>query len=76
MKHVEIPDYMTGVVTNTRNAFSDMLTNPVLWSDNIIKETLNRSGSQAFNISDVQHLVKNYLTLLSETIKEGRNITT
>lgn len=67
--NVQIPDYFTGVVNNTRDAICSMLTDTALWSEPLIKETLRRSGSQAFNIEDVQHIVKTYLTVLSENIK-------
>ena len=39
---VTIPDYFTGVFENTRNALGDMLSNPTLWSEAIIKETLTQ----------------------------------
>lgn len=76
MKNIQIPDYLTGVVTSTKESFCDMLTNENLWSDTMVKQTLNRVGSQAFNIDDVRHIIQNYLTVLSETIREGRSLGT
>ncbi|MBU8869558.1 MAG: hypothetical protein KOO60_01670 [Gemmatimonadales bacterium] len=70
----QVPDYMNTVFTNTRDAFCDILHNPSLWSDDIIKETLNRTGSQPFDINDVQTLVKDYLTVLSENIRRGTEL--
>ncbi len=70
----QVPDYMNTVFTNTRDAFCDILHNPSLWSDEIIKETLNRTGSQPFDIQDVQVLVKDYLTVLSENIRRGTEL--
>ena len=70
----QVPDYMNTVFTNTRDAFCEILHNPSLWSDEIIKETLNRTGSQPFDIQDVQTLVKDYLTVLSENIRRGTEL--
>ena len=70
----QVPDYMNTVFTNTRDAFCDILHNPSLWSEDIIKETLNRTGSQPFDINDVQTLVKDYLTVLSENIRRGTEL--
>ncbi|GAB4329699.1 MAG: hypothetical protein Kow0037_04870 [Calditrichia bacterium] len=74
MKNIQVPDYLAGVVNNTRDAFCDMLTNPTLWSESLIKDTLKRTGGQAFNINDVQTIIQNYLNVLSEHIREGRTI--
>lgn len=70
----QVPDYMNTVFTSTRDAFCEILHNPSLWSDEIIKETLNRTGSQPFDIQDVQTLVKDYLTVLSENIRRGTEL--
>lgn len=70
----QVPDYMNTVFTNTRDAFCEILHNPSLWSEDIIKETLNRTGSQPFDIQDVQTLVKDYLTVLSENIRRGTDL--
>ncbi len=73
MRH-QVPSYMDTVFTNTRDAFCDVLHNPSLWSEKIIRETLARTGGQPFNINDVQTLVKDYLTVLSETIRRGDDL--
>ena len=69
-----VPHFMDSVVTSTRDAFCDILHNPSLWSDRIIKETLTRTGSQPYNIQDVQTLVKDYLTVLAENIRRGEDL--
>jgi hypothetical protein len=71
---LRIPTYFSGVVNTTRDAFCDMLTNNELWSDNMIRETLRRTGSEAFDIHDVQNIIKGYLTVLSDTLKEGKTL--
>ena len=70
----QVPEFMNTVFTNTRDSFCDILHNPSLWSEEIIKETLNRTGSQPFDIQDVQTLVKDYLTVLSENIRRGTDL--
>jgi len=69
-----LPRYMDSVVDSTRDAFCDILHNPGLWSENIIRETLTRTGGQPFDIQDVQTLVKDYLTVLSEHIRRGEEL--
>ena len=69
-----VPRFMDSVVTNTRDSFCDILHNPGLWSEKIIKETLARTGTQPFNIQDVQSLIKDYLTVLSENIRRGEEL--
>ncbi|MCP4580075.1 MAG: hypothetical protein GY839_00545 [candidate division Zixibacteria bacterium] len=66
-----IPDYMQNFVDAFREAFCETLHDPALWSENIFKETLNRVGGQTFNITDVQVIIKDYLTVLSESIRRG-----
>jgi hypothetical protein len=73
MRH-SVPDYLDNMVQSTRDAFCDTLHNPSLWSDKLIKETLNRMGGSPFNIEDVQAIVKDYLTVLSETIRRGDSL--
>lgn len=70
----QVPSYMNSMVTSTRDAFCDVLHNPSLWSEKIIKETMNRTGGQPFNIQDVQTLIKDYLTVLSENIRRGEDL--
>ncbi len=69
-----VPQFMDSVVTNTRDSFCDILHNPGLWSEKIIKETLSRTGTQPYNIEDVQFLIKDYLTVLSENIRRGEEL--
>lgn len=69
-----VPQYMNTVFTSTRDSFCDILHNPGLWNEAIIKETLTRSGGQPFNIQDVQTLVKDYLTVLAEHIRRGEEL--
>ena len=71
---VQIPDYFSGVVDHSKESFCDMLHNPALWSDTIVKKTLERMGGQAFNYEDVQEIIKDYLTVLSETIRKGESL--
>ncbi len=66
-----IPDYLEAMVNNSRDAFCDTLHNPALWSEALAKRTLERIGSQAFNISDVQTVIKDYVSVLSEAIRRG-----
>ena len=66
-----IPDYLESMVNNTRDAFCDTLHNPALWSETIAKRTLERTGSHAFNIQDVQLVIKDYVAVLSEVIRKG-----
>ena len=69
-----VPKFMDSVVANTRDSFCDILHNPSLWSEKIIKETLTRTGTQPYNIEDVQSLIKDYLTVLSENIRRGEDL--
>jgi hypothetical protein len=71
---VQVPDYMSNVVNTSRDAFCDMLHNPALWSEGMIKKTLERAGGHPFNIQDAQLIIKDYLTVLSETIRKGESI--
>ncbi len=70
----QIPNYLDVLVSNSKNAFCETLHNPSLWSEGMIKRTLERSGGTTFNITDVQTIVKDYLTVLSETIRRGDNL--
>ena len=69
-----VPDYLESMVTNSRDAFCETLHNPSLWSKSIIKRTLERSEGSTFNINDVQTIVKDYLAVLSETVRRGETI--
>lgn len=70
---IQIPEYFSSMVSSSRDDFCDVLHNPALWSDPIIKKTLERVGSQAFNIEDVQLIIKDYLTVLAETIRKSES---
>jgi len=70
---VQVPDYLASVVDSSRDSFCDMLHNPSLWSEAMVRRTLERVGGQAFNIQDVQQIIKDYLTVLSESIRKGEN---
>lgn len=69
-----VPHFMDSMVVNTRDSFCEILHNPSLWSEKIIRETLTRTGTQPFNIEDVQVLIKDYLTVLSENIRRGEEL--
>lgn len=67
----KFPEYLSGMVSSSKDAICDLLHNPALWSQQMAKRTLERSGGQAFNIQDVQSIIKDYVTVLSETIRRG-----
>lgn len=69
-----IPTYLEGMVNSSRDAFCDTLHNPELWSETLAKRTLERIGSQAFNINDVQLVIKDYVAVLSEAIRKGETL--
>ena len=68
---VDIPEYLADMVTGSRDAFCNVLHNPALRSDTIIKKTLERMGGQTFDINDVRVIVTEYLNCLAETIDKG-----
>lgn len=72
--NIQIPEYLKSVVENSRDSFCEMLHNPSLWSEPMVRKTLERTRTQTFNIQDVQEIVKDYLTVLSETIRKGEHI--
>ncbi len=59
------------IVQASRDAFCTMLNNPGLWSEQMVTKTLQRLGSSAYNIQDVQMIIKDYLSVLSEGIRKG-----
>jgi hypothetical protein len=69
-----VPDYLQTMITNTRDAFCDTLHNPQLWSETLAKRTLERIGSNAFNINDVQMIIKDYVSVLSEAVRKGETL--
>jgi hypothetical protein len=54
-----------------QNGFCDFLNNPTLWSDEMIKQTLERSGTKTYNIEDCRTIVKDYLSVLCSYIRQG-----
>ncbi len=56
---------------STRKAFGELLQRPTLWADEILHETLGRRGGQPFDVQDVRHLIKDYLTVVSDRIRRG-----
>ena len=66
---IQISDYFNNMDNTTRDTFCEMLGDPTLWSDTMIKDTLKLSGSHPFNIEDVRHIVRDYLKVLSEKIE-------
>ncbi|MFB3926061.1 MAG: hypothetical protein ACE14T_08400 [Syntrophales bacterium] len=59
------------IVDATRDAFLTLLNNPACWSDQMVQKTMHRLGSTAYNIQDVQMIIKDYLSVLSEAIRKG-----
>ena len=71
---VNIPEYLADMVTGSKDAFCNVLNNPALRSDKIIKKTLERMGGQTFDINDVRIIVTEYLNCLAETIDKGDSL--
>ncbi len=71
---VPVPDYLDAMVQNSREAFCDTVHNPTMWSETLAKRTLERIGSQAFNVNDVQTIIKDYVSVLSEAIRKGETL--
>ncbi|MFH1146854.1 MAG: hypothetical protein V1736_04020 [Pseudomonadota bacterium] len=67
---MEVPDFLKSVVKHSSEGFCEMTNDPSLWSESIIEKTMKRAGSQAFDIEDAQLLIKNYLSVLCDTIKQ------
>jgi hypothetical protein len=65
------PNSYEGFVNESTEAFCKMLKNPELWSQTMAQRTLRRIGSSAYNIQDVQHIIREYLSLLSESVQAG-----
>ncbi|HAJ27320.1 MAG TPA: hypothetical protein DCG53_08795 [Syntrophus sp. (in: bacteria)] len=59
------------VADASRDVVLTMLNNPALWSEAMITKTLQRLGGAAYNIQDVQSIIKDYLSVLGETIRKG-----
>ena len=59
------------VADASRDVVLTMLNNPALWSEAMITKTLQRLGGAAYNIQDVQSIIKDYLSVLAETIRKG-----
>ena len=71
---VPVPDYLDAMVQNSREAFCYTVHNPTMWSETLAKRTLERIGSQAFNVNDVQTIIKDYVSVLSEAIRKGETL--
>lgn len=71
---LDVPEHMASIIESHKNAVCDMLSEPGLWSDTMIKRTLQRGGAQPFNIEDVRSIVKDYLTVLSDSLRKGETI--
>lgn len=52
-----------------QNGFCDFLNNPSLWSDEMCRATLERSGTKTYNVEDCRTIVKDYLTVLCNFIR-------
>lgn len=72
--NVQVPEYLNTIVEKSRDSFCDLLHNPNLWNEAMVKKTLERSRGVPFNIQDTQNIIKDYLTVLSETIRKGESI--
>jgi hypothetical protein len=59
------------VASAANDAVCTMLNNPALWSEAMVTKTLQRLGGSAYNIQDVQIIIKDYLSVLSEAIRKG-----
>ncbi len=67
----QVNEQFSHIVDASRDAFCTMLNNPSLWSEGMVTKTLQRMGSSAYNIQDVQMIIKDYLSVLSEAIRKG-----
>lgn len=65
------PEYFGHIVEASKDAFLTMLNDPACWSEEMVTKTLQRLGSTAYNIQDVQLIIKDYLSVLSEAIRRG-----
>jgi hypothetical protein len=59
------------VADASRDVVLGMLNDPALWNEAMITKTLRRLGGSAYNIQDVQLIIKDYLSVLAETIRKG-----
>jgi hypothetical protein len=66
-------EYFDNIVSATKDSFCTMLNDPALWSEQMVQRTLQRLGSSAYNIQDVQMIIKDYLSVLSEAIRKGES---
>gem|GEM_PF-2492180 len=64
-------DWMYPFYYSTQNGLCEFFNNPVLWSESFIHKTMERSGSKPFNYEDVQTIVKDYLSVVSEYVRRG-----
>ena len=63
-----MPEYLKAVVSFHKDAYCELLSKPGLWSETMATRTLERLGSQAHTIEDVQIVIREYLTVLTDAI--------
>jgi hypothetical protein len=63
--------YFYPVWHGVQNGFCDFLNNPILWSDEMIRSTLERSGTKTYNPEDCRMIVKDYLWVLQDFIRRN-----
>jgi len=73
MKNNQFPEYLRNMVDSTKETVCDLLQDPTVWSEHMIKETMNRTGGEAFDINDVELIIRNYLDVLTEKIQTGKD---
>jgi len=73
MRSIQFPEYLRNMVDNTKETVCDLLQDPTVWSEHMIKETMNRTGGEAFDINDVELIIRNYLDVLTEKIQTGKD---
>ena len=68
-----MPEYLKTVVNFHKDSYCDLLGRPGLWSETMATRTLERLGGQAHNIEDVQIIIREYLSVLTDAIKKEEN---
>lgn len=63
--------YWYPVWYSVQNGFCDFLNSPILWSDEIIKTTLERSNTKTYNMEDCRTIVKDYLNVVCEFMRHN-----
>jgi hypothetical protein len=64
-------DYLRPLFESYQGSMCDFFGNPALWSDHMIQKTLERSGGKPFNVEDVRSIIKDYLAVLSDSVRKG-----